>query len=83
MPALIRKFYRRFVRTLNIIIYDPAGKLRITTGCPITPAVVKGCKSNENPISLLDLLLHSVNFSSAAAPPTIFGDRQASEVVDF
>jgi hypothetical protein len=28
-------------------------KLRITTGCPMNPAVTKGCKSNENPISLL------------------------------
>jgi hypothetical protein len=28
-------------------------KHRITTGCPINPMVIKGCKSNENPISLL------------------------------
>ena len=79
MSALIRKFYRNFVRTLNTIIYDPAEKLRITIDCPINPTVVKDCKSNENPISLLDLLLHSVNFSLAVAPPTIFGDRHASE----
>jgi hypothetical protein len=34
-------------------MYDLVEKLRITTGCPIKPAVIKGCKSNENPISLL------------------------------
>ena len=53
MPVVIRKFYRHFVRALNTIIYDPAEKLRITTGCSINPAVIKGCKSIENPIALL------------------------------
>jgi hypothetical protein len=51
MPVVIRKFYHRFVWTLNTIIYDLTEKLRITTGCPVNPAVINGCKSNENPIS--------------------------------
>ena len=53
MLVVIRKFYHHFVRTLNTIIYNPAKILRITIGCPMNLAVTKGCKSNENPISLL------------------------------
>ena len=55
MLAVIRNFYRRFVRILDTIGCDPAVKLGITIGCPFNPAVVNGCKCNENPISLLFL----------------------------
>jgi hypothetical protein len=53
MAAVIRNVYRQFVRTLNTIGWDLVVKLGITTGCPVNPVVVNGCKSNENPISLL------------------------------
>jgi hypothetical protein len=53
MLAMIRKFYRCFVRTLNTIVYDLAVTMGITTVFPVNPMVIDGYKSNENPISLL------------------------------
>jgi hypothetical protein len=53
MLVVIRNFYCRFVRTLNTTGCDPTVKLDITISCPVNPVVVNGCKSNENPISLL------------------------------
>jgi hypothetical protein len=51
MLAVIRKFYLRFVRTLNTIACDPAVKMGITTSCLVNLAAVNDSKSNENFIS--------------------------------
>jgi hypothetical protein len=67
MPALTRKFYRRFVRTLNTKVYDLAVKMGITIGCPVNPVVVNGCKSNETPISLL--FFPQLTFLQPRLPP--------------
>jgi hypothetical protein len=51
MPAVIRKFYHWFVRTLNTIACYPVVKMGITTSCQVNPAAVNDSKSNENSIS--------------------------------
>jgi hypothetical protein len=82
LPAVIRKFHRCFVGTLNTIIYDPMEKLRITAGCPINSAVIKGCKSNENPISLL-FFFTRLTFLQPWLPPPFLVTAKLVKAVDF
>jgi hypothetical protein len=64
------------------MIYDPAKKHRIATGCPINPAVIKGCKSNENPISLL-FFFTRLTFVQPWLPPPFLATAKLVKAVDF
>jgi hypothetical protein len=57
-------------------------KTDITFGCPFKTAVVNNYKSTENP-HFPPLPLHSLNFSLAVTPPSIFGDHLLVKAVDF
>jgi hypothetical protein len=80
MPAVIKKFHRCFVRTLNIIVYDPAVKMGITTHYPVSPVVINGCKSYENPIFLFFTRL---TFLQLRLPPPFLVTATLPKVVDF
>ena len=83
LMAVIRKFYRHFIWRLNTLIYDPVEKLRITTGCPINSAVIKGCKSNKNPISLLFFFFTRLTVLQPWLPPPILATAKLVKAVDF
>jgi hypothetical protein len=57
-------------------------KLRITIGCPINPAVIKGCKSNENPIFLL-FSFTWLTFLQPWLPPPFLVTTTLVKAVDF
>ena len=80
MPTVIRKFYCRFVRTLNTIACDPVVKMITTTGCQVNPVVVNGCKSNENPIFHFFTRL---TFLQPRLPPPFLTTATLVKVVNF
>jgi hypothetical protein len=82
MPAMIRKFYRHFVRTLNTIVYDPTIIMGITTGFPVNPVVIDGYKSNENPSSLL-FFFTRLTFLQPWLPPPFLATATLVKAVDF